>query len=104
LRGEILTELRKDSGLTQKELGEMLSVSPTTISAYERNKTTPNDDTKIEIARIFHISLDYLLGVSREKIELDWKNVLVLPKQFTDNVREEMLRYGEFRSMKETEK
>lgn len=33
--GEILSELRQDRGLTQKELGEIMNVSPGTISNYE---------------------------------------------------------------------
>jgi len=98
LEGEVLAELRKDSGMSQKELGKVLSVSSTTISAYERNKTSPSDEIKIEIAKLFNVSLDYLLGVSKEKIELNWQNVLVLHEHFTDEVREEMLEYARFRS------
>jgi len=104
MKGEILAELRKDSEMTQKELGEVLSVSATTISSYERNKTTPSDDIKIEIANIFQVSLDYLFGVTKKRIELDWRNVLVLPENYTDEVREEMLDYAELRSKKYKEK
>ncbi len=61
--GERLSELRKDRGISQEELGERLSLTKFTISSYEREKTMPSDDIKIEIAKIFNVSLYYLLGL-----------------------------------------
>ena len=40
--GERLSELRKDKGLTQKDLAKILSVSENSISLYERNIITPD--------------------------------------------------------------
>lgn len=62
--GERLSELRKDKGMTQKELAEALSVSLNSVSLYERNLSTPDDDAKVRIARLFNVSLDYLMGLS----------------------------------------
>ncbi len=45
--GERLNELRKDKGMTQQELGELLSVSKYTISSYENDKTSPDDHNKV---------------------------------------------------------
>ena len=66
--GELLRELRKDHGMTQVDLAKELSLSPLTISAYERNRCVPDDSTKVKIARIFNVSLDYLLGLIREPL------------------------------------
>ena len=66
--GELLRELRKDRGMTQAALARELSFAPLTISAYERGRSVPDDATKVMIARIFNISLDYLLGLIREPL------------------------------------
>lgn len=67
--GTRLCDLRKMRNMTQKELAEKLSLSVNSISMYERGMSTPNDDVKIKIAQIFHVSLDYLLGNVDEKIQ-----------------------------------
>jgi len=61
--GERLKELREKTSLTQKELGEKLGISARLVSYYETNKNIPNDPTILNnIASIFSVSLDYLLG------------------------------------------
>lgn len=67
--GTRLCDLRKMRNMTQKELAEKLSLSVNSISMYERGLSTPNDDVKIRIAQIFHVSLDYLLGNTDEKVQ-----------------------------------
>ena len=57
-----LKELRKSKNLTQTDLGRILGVGKTTISMYETNNSTPNDEIKLKIAELFDVSLDYLLG------------------------------------------
>lgn len=64
--GERLSELRKDKGMSQQELADRLSITKFTISSYEREKTMPSDEIKLEIAKIFDVSLDYLLGLIDE--------------------------------------
>ena len=64
--GERLSELRKDVGMSQQELADRLSLTKYTISSYEREKTMPSDEIKIELAKIFNVSLDYLLGLIDE--------------------------------------
>ena len=66
MKGELLQELRRDKGLSQKELGALLSVSPFTISSYECGHSDPDDEAKVKLAKIFDISVDYLLGLVRE--------------------------------------
>ncbi len=60
--GNRLSELRQDMGLTQKQLADLLCVSIQTISSYERGRTAPDDATKVRLAHIFNVSVDYLLG------------------------------------------
>ena len=71
MEGERLSELRKDNGLTQKDLAEILGVSENSISLYERNINTPDDELKVKIANYFNVSLNYLLGATDKQIPLN---------------------------------
>lgn len=59
-----LKELREQAGLNQEGLAMKLSVSQSTISAYEVGDRSPDLGMLISIANIFHVSLDYLVGQS----------------------------------------
>lgn len=60
---EILKNLRKTNGLTQKELGEHVGLSKAVVSKYENGMGYPTFDTLIRIAKYFGVTTDYLLGV-----------------------------------------
>ena len=60
--GELMAELRQDRGLTQKELGKILSVSTGTISTYENGVHYPDLEKLVQLADYFQVSTDYLLG------------------------------------------
>ena len=62
--GERLYDLRKEAGLTQDELADILKINKHSISSYEREKSEPPDAIKILIARYFKVSVDYLLGIT----------------------------------------
>lgn len=82
--GEILQELRKERGITQAELAEMLSLSPLTISSYECGRSAPDDATKVKLAKIFGVSLDYMLGLIREPLPYKrGAGVIRIPYDFT---------------------
>lgn len=79
--GETLAELRKDNGYDQKQLGKLLGVSYHTISSYERGRSQPNHEMLIKIAKLFDVSLDYLLGLRRDKVSYkDQTNIVIVPK------------------------
>lgn len=65
--GNRLKLLRKNSGYTQKELGEKLNVSGRVIGYYESNERFPDKDTLTDIADFFNVSVDYLLGRTDER-------------------------------------
>jgi transcriptional regulator with XRE-family HTH domain len=66
--GERLKQLRKANSIKQEELAQIIGVQKSTVSLYELGKSDPSDKVKIEIAKHFHISLDYLLGVIDEPV------------------------------------
>ena len=59
---EKLQNLRKDKGLTQKELAEALYVSRTAISKWESGRGYPSIDSLKEIAKYFSVTIDELLS------------------------------------------
>lgn len=60
--GELLAELRKDKGLSQRELGHIIHVSVGTISNYETGVHFPDVEKLISLADFFGVTTDYLLG------------------------------------------
>ena len=59
---EKLQELRKQKGLTQEELAELLYVSRTAISKWESGRGFPNIESLKAISKFFSVSLDDLLS------------------------------------------
>ena len=59
---EKLQELRKQKGLTQEELAELLYVSRAAISKWESGRGFPNIESLKAISKYFSISLDDLLS------------------------------------------
>lgn len=65
--GEKLKQLRIENNYTQKQLASRLGVAISAVSSYESDTRCPTFDTLIKYARIFHVSSDYLLGLSTTK-------------------------------------
>lgn len=59
---ERLKKLRKETGLTQKELSENLNVAQPRILEWEKGKRNPNKRSLEKIASYFNVSVSYLLG------------------------------------------
>ena len=59
---EKLQELRKQRGLTQEELAQLLYVSRTAISKWESGRGYPGIDSLKAIAKFFSITIDELLS------------------------------------------
>ena len=59
---EELICLRKQKGLSQEQLGEEVGVTRQTVSKWELGETTPDMDKLIQLAKLFEISIDELVG------------------------------------------
>ena len=57
-----LKELRINSGLTQRELGERVNVTKVSICFYENGTRTPTLDTLTKLGKVLDVDVDYLLG------------------------------------------
>lgn len=60
--GERIKGIRKRSGLTQRQLAERMSVSPSMIGQYEAGFRRPKMETLERIARALDVSVQYLIG------------------------------------------
>ncbi len=65
--GKKLKELRKQSGMTQRQLADKLGITKSVVSYYELSERIPSPDVLKDLALIFRVSTDYLLGVERNK-------------------------------------
>ncbi|MBP5618807.1 MAG: helix-turn-helix transcriptional regulator [Clostridia bacterium] len=63
----ILTLLRKERGLSQKEAAGALGVSQALLSHYENGKRECGLDFLVEAAEFYRVSCDYLLGRTAER-------------------------------------
>lgn len=58
--------LREDHDLTQKKIAEILNMSQTGYSKYETGENDIPTRILIELAKFYHTSVDYLLGITDE--------------------------------------
>lgn len=90
-------DLRKDAGLTQDQLAAILKINKHSISSYERGKSEPPDAIKIEIAKYFRVSIDYLLGLTDDPNPHEaCHDVLRLPHKFPAKAKASVMDYVEF--------
>ena len=52
---------REEAGLTQAQLAEKMDVSVVAVQNWENGKNLPDLGMLVEIARTFHVSLDWLI-------------------------------------------
>ena len=61
MNGNKLKKLRENKQLLQKDLGEILGVSASTIGMYEQGRREPDNTILKKISKYFKVSIDYLL-------------------------------------------
>lgn len=80
--GENLKNVRKQRGVTQEELAEILGVSRQAISKWESDSGYPETEKLLVISKALNISIDYLLNdvtVMEEKNKTEEKSVVYAP-------------------------
>lgn len=61
-----IAELRKETGINQRELSERLGVAQTTVSAWENGRNEPDIETFQKLADIFKVNIGYVAGYSNK--------------------------------------
>ena len=57
-----LKKLRKNKGLKQQELAEILGIKRNTYSDWENGKTEPSFENLIKLVDLLEVSIDWLFG------------------------------------------
>lgn len=60
--GELISVLRKEKGMTQKELADMLNITDKAVSKWERDISCPDTMTIPKLAEILGISVEELMN------------------------------------------
>ena len=59
---ERIKELRKEKGLTQEGIGNIIGVTRYAVYSYEKGRAYPEMKGLIALAEYFDVSMDYLAG------------------------------------------
>ena len=59
-----IKSLRENQNKTQSELAKQLGITRSSVNAWEMGISVPSTQYIVELAHIFHVSTDYLLGVN----------------------------------------
>ena len=75
--GKKISELRKKQNLTQLELADKMGISFQAVSNWERGTSMPDISKLPELAELFDVTIDYLLG----------EHLKVIDKSINDNTQ-----------------
>lgn len=91
MTSERIKALREARGWTQAELARRLSITRNGVNSWEQGLSMPSPACLVDLAKLFSVSTDYLLGVER----LDAVNVtglneedIAILAQLADRLRE----------------
>lgn len=71
---EKLVYLRKENKMTQAELAEKLNYSDKSVSKWERGEALPDIEVIVKIAKLFNVSLDYIVSEEDVKVSTTAKS------------------------------
>ena len=59
-----IKQLRTSRYMTQSDLAKKLNITRSSVNAWEMGLSTPSTAYLVELSQLFHVSTDYLLGLS----------------------------------------
>lgn len=59
-----LKELRKEKNLSQQQMATILNIRQQSYARYELDTSEPSYEMLVQIAKLFNVSTDFLLGIS----------------------------------------
>jgi len=63
---KVLTEKRKEKGLTQTEIGHVIGCGKTTYATWEQCRSMPDVDTLYRLAQYYGVTMDEMYGIKKE--------------------------------------
>ncbi|MBN2545202.1 MAG: helix-turn-helix transcriptional regulator [Spirochaetes bacterium] len=90
--GDNIRVLRKEKGLSIRELSEKVGISHNTMAAYERNVVIPTVPNAMKICEFFKVPVEYLVyGLIVIKQEFQDNELLALTKELDELKDDESL-------------
>lgn len=90
MTSERIKELRQARGWTQADLARRLGVTRNGVNSWEQGLSMPSPASLVDLARLFSVPTDYLLGVERlntvNVTGLDERDVAILA-ELADRLR-----------------
>lgn len=66
-----LKQLRKQKGISQDDLAELIEVHFTQVSRYERGETKPNADAMTKLTKALNTTVDFLMNGTADDVVKD---------------------------------
>lgn len=99
-----IKDLRNQNNYKQKQVAEYLGISQQAYSCYELAKRELPSKHAVKLAKLYHVSTDYLFGAEPEQIgsydlnadfiqDTPLRDVIISLKKLNDGNRAEMMRY-----------
>ncbi len=86
--GKRIAALRREKGLKQDDLAQMLEVSPQAVSKWENDQTCPDISLLPKLAKILGVTVDELLSGKQELQPV----VTLVPEERRKDIKDMMLR------------
>lgn len=83
MTSQTLIQLRKNKGITQRNLASKLGVNLTTIKNWESGNSIPDSANICALADFYHVTTDYLFGRSNE----EYISIEGIPSEEADRLR-----------------
>ena len=92
LFSERLRELRRQCHLTQQAVADRLQIHRTAYTKYETGVVTPDQQGLLDLAKLFEVSVDYLLGNSMVRYEVSEKKGALMDLTLQEQLLVQMYR------------
>lgn len=86
--GQNLREYRIKNRYSQIEIARLLNVTKQTVSNWEKDKRLPCINTLIELAKLYNITLDSLVGIDMRNSYIELLNII---SNFDEDERDKLL-------------
>jgi len=84
LVAEMIGELRKAKGYQQKEVAEILGISPQTYNGYEKGRNEPPIEILVRLSFLYRIPIDIL--VQRDRLNKDDESAMITVKKMEEEL------------------
>ncbi len=90
---ENIKRLRESKNITQSELADVLSVTPQSVSRWEKGQAYPDIEKLPQIANYFEVTIDKLMGNNKPVLYDISQELVKVRKKLSENTQEVRLEY-----------